>query len=49
MSRSNQFSPEVRECAVCLLQDHCGLRPSRWAPVEMFVPKVGCVPQPLLD
>lgn len=47
--KSNKFSPEVRERAVRLVQEHRGEYPSLWAAVESIAPKIGCVPQTLLD
>mgnify|MGYP001813672761 FL=1 len=49
MNRSNKFSPEVRERAVRMVQEHRGEYPSLWAAVESIAPKIGCVPQTLLD
>ena len=49
MNKSNKFSPEVRERAVCLVQEHCGESPSLWAAVESIAPKIGGVPATLLD
>jgi transposase len=49
MSKSNKFSPEVRERAVRLVQEHRGEYPSLWATVESIAPKIGCVPSTLLD
>ena len=49
MNKSNRFSPEVRERAVRMVQDHRGEYPSLWAAVESIAPKIGCVPQTLLD
>ncbi len=49
MKKSNKFSPEVRERAVRLVQEHCGEYPSLWAAVESIAPKIGCVPQTLLE
>ena len=50
MSKSNnKFSPEVRERAVRLVQEHRGEYPSLWAAVESIAPKFGCVPSTLLD
>ena len=49
MNKSNKFSPEVRERAVRLVQEHRGQYPSLWAAVESIAPKIGCVPQTLLD
>ena len=49
MNKSNRFSPEVRERAVRLVQEHRGDYPSLWAAVESIAPKIGCVPQTLLE
>ena len=49
MNKSNRFSPEVRERAVRLVQEHLGEYPSLWAAVESIAPKIGCVPQTLLE
>ena len=48
MTKSKQFSPEVRERAVRMVQEHRGEYPSLWAAVESIAPKIGCVPQTLL-
>ena len=48
MNKSNKFSPEVRERAVRMVQEHRGKYPSLWAAVESIAPKIGCVPQTLL-
>ena len=47
--KTKKFSPEVRERAVRLVQEHRGEYPSLWAAVESIAPKIGCVPQTLLD
>ncbi len=49
MNKSNKFSPEVRERAVRRVQEHRGSYPSLWAAVESLAPKIGCVPQTLLE
>ncbi len=49
MNKSNKFSPEVRERAVRLVQEHRGEYPSLWAAVESISSKIGCVPQTLLE
>ena len=49
MKKSNKFSPEVRERAVRMVQEHRGDYPSLWAAVESIAPKIGCVPSTLLD
>ena len=48
MNKTNKFSPEVRERAVCMVQEHRGEYPSLWAAVESIAPKIGCVAQTLL-
>ena len=45
--KSNKFSPEVRERAVRLVQEHRGEYPSLWAAIESIAPKIGCVAQTL--
>ena len=47
MSKSNRFSPEVRERAVRLVQEHRGDYPSLWAAIESIALKIGCSPQTL--
>ena len=49
MSKSNKFSPEVRERAVRMVQEQRGEYPSLWAAIESIAPKIGCVPQTLLE
>ncbi len=49
MNKTNKFSPKVRERAVRLVQEYPSEYPSLWAAVESIAPKVGCVPQTLLD
>lgn len=48
MNKSNKFSPEVRERAVRMVQEHRGEYPSLWLAVESIARKIGCVPQTLL-
>ncbi len=47
MKKSTKFSPEVRERAVRMVNDHRGEYPSLWATIESIAPKFGCVPQTL--
>jgi transposase len=47
MTKSNKFSPEVRERAVRMVQEHRSDYPSLWAAIESIAPKIGCVPQTL--
>ena len=49
MRKTPRFSPEVRERAVRMVQEHRGQYPSLWAAVELIAPKIGCVPQTLLE
>jgi len=47
MNKSKKFSPEIRERAVRMVQEHRGEYPSLWAAIESIAPKIGCVPQTL--
>jgi transposase len=47
MNKSNRFSPEVRERAVRMVQEHRGEYSSLWSAIESIAPKIGCVPQTL--
>src|SRR6185295_1420735 len=49
MSKSNKFSPEMRERAVGMVQEHRAEYPSLWAAIESIAPKIGCVPQTLTE
>jgi transposase-like protein len=49
MNKTVKFSPEVRERAVRMVQEHRGEYPSLWAAVESIAPKIGCVSQTLLS
>ncbi len=46
-SKSNRYSPEVKERAVRLVQEHRGEYPSLWAAIESIAPKIGCVAETL--
>ncbi|SFE79787.1 hypothetical protein SAMN05444746_14114, partial [Variovorax sp. OK212] len=41
MKKSNKFSPEVRERAVRMVQEHRGEYPSLCAAIESIAPKIG--------
>ena len=47
MRKSPKFSPEMRERAVRMVQEHRSEHPSLWAAIESIATKVGCVPQTL--
>ena len=47
MKKSTKFSPEVRERAVRMVQEHRGEYPSLWAAIESIAAKIGCSPQTL--
>lgn len=49
MNKSNKFSPEVRERAVRMVREHRSEYSSLWAAVQSIAPKIGCVPQTLLE
>lgn len=47
MKKLPKYSPEVRERAVRMVQEHRGDYPSLWAAIESIAPKIGCAPQTL--
>ena len=49
MNKSPKFSPEIRERAVRMVQEHREEYPSLWAAVESLAPKIGCVPHTLYE
>ena len=49
MNKTNKFSPEVRERAVRMVQEHRGEYPSLWAAVESMASKIGCSAHTLLE
>jgi transposase len=46
-SRSKKFSPEVRERAVRMVQEHGGEHTSQWAAIVSIAAKIGCTAQTL--
>lgn len=49
MKKQTRFSPEVRERAVRMVQEHRAEYPSVWATVESIAPKIGCTPSTLFE
>jgi len=49
MTKATKCSPEVRERAVRMVQEHRGEYPSLWAAIELIAPKIGCVPKPCMN
>ena len=47
MPKNTRFSPEVRERAVRLLQEHERDHPSQWAAITSIAGKIGCNPETL--
>ena len=47
--RSNRFSPEVRERAVRMVQEHNAEYPSLWAAAQSIAPKIDCTSETLLE
>ena len=47
MRRTNKYSPEVRDSAIRMVQEHRKDHSSQWAAVESIAPKIGCVPHTL--
>jgi transposase len=42
MARPSRFSPEVRERAVRMVQEHAGEHASEWAALTSIASKIGC-------
>ena len=47
MTKSNKFSPEVRERAVRMVREHRSEYPSQWAAIESIAAKIGCTAETL--
>jgi len=47
MGRPSRFSPEVRERAVRMVQEHQGEHDSQWAAIRSIAGKIGCTPETL--
>ena len=46
-NRAKKYSPEVRERAVRLFQEHVHEYPSRWAAMQSIAEKIGCTAEML--
>jgi transposase len=49
MNKTKKYSPEVKERAVRLVQEHRSEYPSLWSTIESIAPKIGCAPPTLHD
>jgi transposase len=47
MSKSNRYSPEVRERAVRLVFEHTSQYDSQWAAIRSIAEKIGCTAETL--
>ena len=47
MARASRYSPEVRERAVRMVQEHGPEHPSQWAAITSIAGKLGCTAQTL--
>jgi len=47
MKTATKFSPEVRERAVRLVQEHPGEHESQWATIQSIAGKIGCTAETL--
>jgi len=47
MGRPSRYSPEVRERAVRMVQEHQGEHDSQWAAIRSIAEKIGCTAETL--
>ena len=47
MGRPSKYSPELRERAVRMVQEHAPAHPSQWAAMRSVAAKVGCTTEAL--
>ncbi len=47
MGRPSRYSPELKERAVRMVQEHAAEHPSPWAAMEAIAPKLGCTSETL--
>ena len=47
MGRPSRYSPEVRERAVRMVQEHRGEHSSQWAAIRSIAEELGCPPETL--
>jgi transposase len=47
MGRRSRYSPEVRERAVRMVEEHLEEYGSRWAAIQSIAPKIGCTDETL--
>jgi len=47
MARRMRYSPEVRERAVRMVQEHGSEHGSEWATIQSIASKIGCTPETL--
>ena len=47
MGRPSRFSPEVRERAVRMVEEHREAHSSEWAVLQSVAPKLGCTAETL--
>jgi transposase len=47
MGRHSRYSPEVRERAVRMVQEHASEHPSQWATIRSVAEKLGCTVEAL--
>jgi transposase len=48
MGKQVKYSPEVRERAVRMFQEHVHEHPSRWAAMRSIASKIGCTTQSVI-
>lgn len=49
MKKSHRYSPEIKQRAIRLVQEHRGEHSSQWSAIVSIASKIGCTPQTLRE
>ena len=45
--KTQTYTPEIKESAVCMLIEASSDYPSTWSAIQAIAPKIGCTPEAL--